>query len=321
LIFGESTAICPTGVGFPNNPNLFGDEHVEAWRAVTDAVHALGGHMFLQLWHCGRNSHPSLQPGNARPFGPSATPPSPEIKTRPGRLPQLTPRALEVSEMPALIDDYREAARRALAAGFDAVEIHAGNGYLLDQFLRDSTNHRTDEYGGSPEKRRRLLLEVTEAVAGVWGADRVGVRISPTNRAGYGMFDSDPQTLFNCVAEGLSSMGIGFVDVVEGETTDHPERTPFDFDALRSRFKGVYIANNRYTFESGNAAIRRGHADIVAFGRPYVANPDLVERFRRGAPLTEMRVFETYNGKGEVGYTDYPTLEDEAIAARAAVQV
>ncbi len=313
LLFGESTAISPTGVGFPNNPNIFGEEHIIAWKAVTDAVHALGGHMFLQLWHCGRNSHPSLQPGNALPFGPSATPPSAEIRVRPGRPAPVTPRELEVSEIPALLEDYRQAAMRAMKAGFDAVEVHAGNGYLLDQFLRTSTNHRTDAYGGAPENRRRLLLEVVEAVAGVWGADRVGVRISPTNRAGYGMFDRDPQTLFNGVAVGLQSLGVGFVDVVEGETTDHPERTPFDFDELRSHFKGVYIANNRYTFDSGNDAIRRGHADLVAFGRPYIANPDLVERFRRGAPLNEMRP-ETYSGQGASGYTDYPGLDSASMA-------
>jgi len=305
LIFGESTAICPTGVGFPNNPNIFGEEHVAGWRAVTDAVHALGGHMFLQLWHCGRNSQPSLQPGNALPFGPSSTPPSPEIKPRPGRPPPVTPRELQVSEIPGLLAGYRAAAQRAMAAGFDAVEVHAGNGYLLDQFLRNSTNRRTDEYGGSPENRRRLLLQVAETVSEVWGEDRVGVRLSTTNRAGYGMFESDPQTLFNCVVDGLQDIGIGFIDVVEGETTDHPERTPFDFSELRSRFRGAYIANNRYTFESGNAAIREGHADLVAFGRPYIANPDLVERFRLGAPLNEMRP-ETYTGEGASGYTDYP---------------
>jgi N-ethylmaleimide reductase len=307
LIFGESTAISPTGIGFPNNPNIFNDDHVAGWRRVTDAVHALGGHMFLQLWHCGRNSQPHLQPGNGLPFGPSATPPSTEIKPRPGRLPPVTPRALEVGEIPALIGDYRNASKRAMAAGFDAVEIHAGNGYLLDQFLRNSTNHRTDAYGGTPENRRRLLLQVAEEVAEIWGADRVGVRLSPTNRAGYGMFDSDPQALFNCVVDGLQALGLGFIDVVEGETTDHPERTPFDYAVLRSRFKGVYMANNGYTLESGNAAIRDGHADMVAFGRPYIANPDLVERFRHGSTLNEMRR-DTYNETGPIGYTDYPPL-------------
>jgi len=308
LIFGESTAISPTGIGFPNNPNIFNDDHVAGWRRVTDAVHALGGHMFLQLWHCGRNSQPHLQPGNALPFAPSATPPSNEIKVRPGRLPPVTPRAIEVEEIPALIADYRAAASRAMDAGFDAIELHAGNGYLLDQFLRNSTNHRTDAYGGSPENRSRLLLEVADAVAEIWGPDRVGVRISPTNRAGYGMFDSDPQSLFECAVDGLQAIGLGFIDVVEGETTDHLERTPFDYAALRSRFKGVYIANNGYTFERGNAAISDGHADMIAFGRPYIANPDLVERFRRGSALNEMRR-DTYTETGPVGYTDYPLLD------------
>jgi len=309
LVFGESTAISPTGVGFGgDHPKIYSEDHAAGWKRVTDAVHAKGSRMFLQLWHCGRNSHPSLQPGNALPFGPSATPPSPEIKVRPGGLPPVTPRELQVSEIPALIEDYRKAAVLAMSAGFDAVEIHAGNGYLLDQFLRNSTNRRTDAYGGSPENRRRLLLEIVEAVAEVWGPDRVGVRISPTNRAGYGMFDTDPQPLFNCVAEGLQEIGIGFLDVVEGETTDHPERTPFDYGELRARFKGVYIANNRYDFEGANAAIREGRADMIAFGRPFVANPDLVERLRIGAELNEMSL-TSYTGTGTLGYTDYPALD------------
>ncbi|MEJ0022133.1 MAG: oxidoreductase [Alphaproteobacteria bacterium] len=263
--------------------------------------------MFLQLWHCGRNSQPHLQPGGVLPFGPSATPPSPEIKVRPGRLPPVTPRALEVSEIPGLLEDYRQAATRAMAAGFDAVEIHAGNGYLLDQFLRNSTNHRTDAYGGSPENRRRLLLQVAERYRRSGGPTASACASRRRTEQATVCSIAIRRPLFNCVVDGLQALGIGFIDVVEGETTDHPERTPFDFDELRARFKGVYIANNRYTFESGNDAIRRGHADLVAFGRPYVANPDLVERFRLGAPLNEMRP-ETYTGKGHSGYTDYPAL-------------
>lgn len=312
LIMGESTCISPTATGFwENNPGIYTDSHVEGWKRVTDAVHSLGGRMFLQLWHCGRNSHPSMQPGNALPVGPSATPPSPEIKYREGSLPPVTPRELQVSEIPGLIEQYRHAARCAMAAGFDGVEVHAGNGYLLDQFLRNSTNKRSDAYGGPPENRARLLFEVTEAVCGVWGQDKVGVRISPVNRAGYGMFDSDPQPLYNCVVDGLQAIGIGFLDVVEGETTDHFEAPPFDFGELRSRFKGAYIANNGYNFERGNEAIRSGHADLVSFGRPFIANPDLIERFRRNAPLNEMSM-TSYTGTGTEGYTDYPTLEADA---------
>jgi len=279
---------------------------------VTDAVHARGTRMFLQLWHCGRNSHPSMQPDGAMPFGPSATPPSPDIKIRPGGLPPVTPRELDVSEIPALLEDYRNAARRAMEAGFDAVEVHAGNGYLLDQFLRNCTNKRTDAYGGSPANRARLLFQVTEAVCEVWGEDRVGVRISPVNRAGYGMHDSDPQSLFTCVVDGLHAIGIGFLDVVEGETTESAVPPEFDYDELRSRFRGIYIANNLYTFAKGNEAVRRGHADLVAFGRPFVSNPDLVDRFKLGAPLSEMRR-ESYTGKGSLGYTDYPALEPPAM--------
>jgi N-ethylmaleimide reductase len=279
---------------------------------VTDAVHAAGSRMFLQLWHCGRNSHPEIQPNNQLPFGPSATPPSAEIKVRPGGHQPVIPRELQVHEVPALLEEYRHAARLAMAAGFDAVEVHAGNGYLLDQFLRGSTNRRTDDYGGSPQNRARLLLEVTEAVAKIWGEDRVGVRISPNNRAGYGMFDPDPQPLFNCVVDGLEALRIGFLDVVEGETTQGEiAPDPFDFDELRARFSGVYISNNGHSFDSGNEAIRSGHADLVSFGRPFVANPDLVERFRQGAPLNEMSML-SYTGSGTEGYTDYPRLPSDS---------
>ncbi len=312
LIMGESTSISPNAVGFsPNNPRIYIEEHAAGWKKVTDAVHARGTKIFLQLWHCGRNSYPSMMPGNTLPIGPSATPPSPEIKIRPGGLPPVTPRELQMDEIPALLGEYRNAARRAMEAGFDAVEIHAGNGYLLDQFLRDCTNKRSDAYGGSPENRARLLLEVAEAVCEIWGESRVGVRISPVNRAGYGMHDSDPQPLYNCVVDGLQAIGIGFLDVVEGETTESAEPPAFDFDELRARFKGVYIANNRYTFESGNKAIASGHADLVAFGRPFVANPDLVDRFRFGAPLNEMSR-ESYTGQGTAGYTDYPRMDNAA---------
>ncbi len=312
LIMGESSSVSPTALGFsPNNPRIYTEEHAAGWKKVTDAVHARGTRMFLQLWHCGRNSHPSMQPGGAMPFGPSATPPSPDIKIRPGGLPPVTPRELRVDEIPALLEDYRNAARRAMEAGFDAVEVHAGNGYLLDQFLRNCTNKRTDAYGGPPANRARLRFEVTEAVCEVWGEDRVGVRISPVNRAGYGMHDSDPQSLYNCVVDGLHAMGIGFLDVVEGETTESAVPPEFDYDELRSRFRGVYIANNLYTFARGNEAVRRGHADLVAFGRPFVSNPDLVDRFKLGAPLSEMRR-ESYTGKGSLGYTDYPALDQPA---------
>lgn len=311
LLIGESSSISPSALGFHgNNPRIYTEKHAAGWKKVTDAVHERGSHMFLQLWHCGRNSHPSMMPGGALPVGPSATPPSPEIKIRPGALPQVTPRQLQVEEVGALLDEYRNAARRALEAGFDAVEVHAGNGYLLDQFLRDCTNKRTDAYGGSPANRSRLLFEVVEAVCEVWGESRVGVRISPNNRAGYGMHDSNPRALYQCVVKGLQTIGIAFLDVVEGETTQGEiAPVPFDFDELRSHFSGTYISNNGHTFDSATQAINRGHADLVSFGRPFIANPDLVQRLLVGAPLNEMRV-ETYTGKGRHGYTDYPTLDE-----------
>ena len=311
LIFAESTAISPTGVGFgKDHAQICTEEQAEGWKRVTDAVHERGGRMFLQLWHCGRNSHPDLQPDNQIPFGPSAIPASSETRIPRGGHEPVIPREMQVEEVPALIEEYRNAARLAMAAGFDAVEVHAGNGYLLDQFLRSSTNQRTDQYGGPPENRARLLWEVTEAVSQVWGEDRVGVRISPNNRAGYGMLDPEPQPLFETVVDGLEKLGIAFIDVVEGETTQGEiEPLPFDFDSLRERFSGVYISNNGHTYESGIAALRSGHADLISFGRPFVANPDLVHRLRIGAPLNQMRL-ESYTGEGSEGYTDYPTLEE-----------
>ena len=313
LIIAESTAISPYAVGFPNSPNIFSEEDVIGWKGVTDAVHAGGGRICLQLWHCGRNAHPSILPDNRQPIGPSATPPPRSMRLVDERLTPVTPRALEVEEMPELIEEYRHAARSAMAAGFDAVEVHAGNGYLMDQFLRDCSNQRTDQYGGSPENRRRLLLEVVEAVAAIWGEDRVGVRISPTNKSGWMMEDSDPQGLFNCVVEGLDEIGIGFLDVVHGETTDQPE-VPFDYSALRARFSGVYIANNGFSAASANDAIAQGRTDLVAFGRPFIANPDLADRFRIGAPLNALDV-EALHLQGERGYTDYPVMEDAALAS------
>ncbi len=310
LIISESTAISNRAISFTDNTRIYTDEHVEGWMRITDAVHAEGGHMFIQLMHCGHNSHTSLQPNGEIPFGPSAIPSRGTIRTAAGpRVPLGTPRALETSEIPSLVREYRDAAVRAKDAGFDGVEIHGGNGYLLDQFLRDSTNKRTDKYGGSFENRRRFLLEVVDAVLQVWDRKRVGVRISPTNPAGYDIWDSDPEGLFTCVVDGLEELKVGFLDVVEGATGTEQDQCPFDFDRLRSRFTGIYIANNRYRFETGNEAIRTGHADMVAFGRPYVANPDLVERFRLGAPLNPVNE-ATLRDKGASGYTDYPLLAD-----------
>lgn len=310
LIMCESTAISARGVGFIDTPGIFTEEQVAGWRRITDAIHAAGGRTILQLWHCGHNSHPSLQPGGALPFGPSAIPAKGSVRTPMGRVPLLTPRELRIDEIPALIEEYRAAARRAMAAGFDGVEVHAGNGYLLDQFLRDSTNRRLDAYGGPVENRRRLLLEVVDAVAGIWGADRVGVRLSPTNPSVYEIRDSDPATLFGAVVEGLDMLGIAFIDVVEGATGNFTAQCDFDFDRLRRLFRGAYIANNGYTLERANRALASGHCDLVAFGRLFVANPDLPRRFALGAPLASVNQDTLYD-KGASGYTDYPTIDEE----------
>lgn len=308
LVFAESTAISPEGAGLVYCPYIFNEEHAAGWKRVTDAVHAKGGHMVLQLFHCGHNLHPSMHPRGEVPFGPSAIPAKGTIRTPEGRLPLATPRELRLEEIPGLIAEYRRAATYAKQAGFDFVEVHSGNGYLLDQFLRDSTNKRTDAYGGPPENRRRLLLEAVDAVVGVWGRDRVGVRISPTNPTTYEIVDSDPENLFGCVVDGLEKAGIAFLDVVEGNTSEPVDSDHIDFDRLRSRFSGVYIANNRHTYDSGNAAIRSGHADMISFGRPFIANPDLVRRFRLGVPLNPLNRANMYD-LGASGYLDYPTLE------------
>ena len=309
LIFAESTAICPKGRGFMDNPIIFDDSHAEAWKLVTEAVHARGCPIFLQLWHVGHNSHPLLQADGGTPIGPCAIPVKGLARTPQGPMPLVTPKAIEVHEIPALLDEYRQAAIRAKKAGFDGVEVHAGNGYLLDQFLRDSTNKRTDEYGGPPENRMRLMLEVVETVAEIWPKNRMAVRISPTNPSQFSIEDSNPEALFSCVVEGLQRAGIGFLDVVEGGLAPYEAQCEFDFSLLRARFKGVYIANNHYTFERGNEAIRSGHADLVSYGRAFLANPDLITRFRLGAPLNEL-VQATRNAPGALGYTDYPLLHE-----------
>ncbi len=305
LIFGESTAVSANGVGVIDTPGIFTEEQVKGWKRVTDAVHAEGGHMFLQLWHCGHNSHPSLLPGGAAPIGPSALPAKGTVRLASGRVQLGTPREIELNEIPNLVDEYRQAAIRAMAAGFDGVEVHAGNGYLVDQFLRDSTNRRTDQYGGPPHNRMRLLFEIVSAVAEIWGVERMGVRISPTNPSIYDISDSDPETLFSLVVDGLQTQGVAFIDVVEGGTGSSDDQCSFDFLKLRGRFTGVYIANNNYTFDSGNSAVREGRADMIGFGRPYVANPALVERSPNGVNLNEVNR-DTIHGSGAVLHVDYP---------------
>lgn len=312
LIITEGANISAQGRGYAFTPGLYNDAQIEGWRRVTDVVHARGGKIFPQLWHVGRISHPSLQPGGALPVAPSAIRPGGDSFTEAGFQPCVTPRALDTAEIPGIVEQYRCAAKNALAAGFDGVEIHAANGYLIEQFLRDSTNRRTDAYGGSRENRARLLLEVTKAVAGVCGGDRVGVRLSPVSPVNGAELDSDPAGTYAYVVEQLNAFGLAYMHVIEG-ATQGPRDVPegFDFQILRRAFNGLYMANNGYDLELAVEARRRNLADLISFGRLYIANPDLVERFRAGAPLN-IPHDSTFFGGGAVGYTDYPSLTSAA---------
>ncbi len=308
LIVTCASQVTPTGVGYPATPGIHTPEQIEGWKLVTDAVHDKGGRIFLQLWHVGRISHPSLQPDGQLPVAPSAIRPAGQAFTYEGLQDFVTPRALETKEIAVVVDQFRKGAENALAAGFDGVEIHGANGYLIDQFLRDGTNHRTDEYGGSLENRTRFLLEVTGAVFSVWGSDRVGVRISPVNSFND-MSDSDPQATFNHVAGALSRLGLAYLHVVEaviGDTLSFDQS--FDFTQVKDAFGGTYIANGGYTLERTETALSEGRVDLVAFGTLYLANPDLPERLQRGGPFNEPNM-NTFYGGGAEGYTDYPFLD------------
>ncbi len=307
LIISEATQVSPQGVGYPGTPGIHSREQVEGWKLVTKAVHGRGGRIFLQLWHVGRISHPSLQPNGELPVGPSAIAPVGDAFTATGLQPFVTPRALETREIPGIVEQYHRGAINALAAGFDGVEVHAANGYLIDQFLRDGTNRRTDRHGGSLENRTRLLLEVANAVVGVWSANRVGVRLSPVSPFND-MIDSSPQQTFGYAAEALNCFGLAYLHVVEMGAED--PRRAFDFTSLRKAFKGAYIANAGYTRERADAVLARGDADLVSFGALFLANPDLPARFAKGAPLNTPDQ-STFYGGGEKGYTDYPFLEPQ----------
>lgn len=307
LIITEATPISVMAHGYPALPGIYTDAQVAGWKKITDAVHAKGGKIVIQLWHVGRISHPSLLPEGALPVAPSAIKPAGKAFTYQGLVDYVTPRALETSELPGIVADYVHATKCALAAGFDGVEVHAANGYLLDQFLRDGTNQRTDQYGGSIENRTRLLLEVVKAVVDVAGADKVGVRLSPVNPFND-MQDSNPQALFNAVATALNQFDLAYLHVVEGGIHGGGIADPFDFDALRKLFKGAYMANLSYDKARGNAVIASGHADAVAYGVPFISNPDLVERFKLDAPLNEADS-STFYGGTEKGYTDYPFMK------------
>jgi len=320
LIITEASQVSPQGLGYPSTPGIYSQEQVEGWRLVTNAVHERGGRIFLQLWHVGRISHPSLQPDGALPVAPSAIAPSGEASTFEGSQPFVTPRALETEEMPGIVEQYRKGAENALAAGFDGVEIHSANGYLLDQFLQDGSNQRTDQYGGSIENRARLLVEVTEAVTSVWGAERVGVRLSPTGTFNS-MYDSNPAALFSYVASALNRFGLAYLHLVEPRAdADALKRWAKDIGNLddkevglaaryfRPIFTGTIISAGGYDREQGNAVLAAGDADLVAYGRLFIANPDLPERFALNAPLNTPDRSSFYGGD-ERGYTDYPSLE------------
>jgi N-ethylmaleimide reductase len=305
LIVSEATQIVPEGQGYISTPGIYSAEQVKGWRLVTRAVHLAGGLMVLQLWHVGRISHPSFQPGGVLPVAPSAIKPNAQAYTAKGFQPIPAPRPLKTDEIPGLVADYAQATKNALDAGFDGVEIHAANGYLIDQFLRDWTNKRTDEYGGSIENRSRFLMEVVDAVCAVAGPKRTGVRISPQNGQND-IGDSDPQTLFNHVAEALSGKDLAYLHVIQGDTSGKPV-PPFDYREIKRLFGGVLMANNGFDKQSANQAIVEGRADLIAFGKPFIANPDLVIRLFLDAPLMEPNRATLYGG-GEAGYTDYPLL-------------
>jgi N-ethylmaleimide reductase len=300
LIITEGSQVSPQGKGYPGTPGIYSAEQVAGWRLVTDAVHRRGGRIFLQLWHVGRISHPSLQEEGALPVAPSAIRPEGNAMTAGGWAPFVEPRALDLDEIPGIVEDYRRAAINAKEAGFDGVEVHGANGYLLDQFLRDGTNKRTDAYGGPVENRARLLLEVVEVVSKVFGAGRVGVRLSPINPFND-IRDSDPQATFDFVARQLGSRGLAYLHVFQAGGD------PFDWRALKTAFGGVFIVNGGYDRTRAEGATETGAAELVAFGVPFIANPDLVERLVKGAPLATANQ-ETFYGGSAVGYTDYPAL-------------
>jgi N-ethylmaleimide reductase len=310
LLISEATNISPQGRGYAFTPGIFSEEQVAGWKKVTDAVHARGGRIVSQLWHVGRFSHPSLQPGGVLPVAPSAVAPEGQTFTETGMQTVPTPRALETNEMAGIVEQYRHAAECAKRAGFDGVEVHAANGYLLEQFIRDSTNQRTDQYGGSVENRVRIVLEVVKAVTNVWGGgDRVGIRLSPvTPEAGNIPLDSDVMGTYGYLIDQLKPFNLMYLHFVEGATgSSRNVPAGVDLQALRTRFNGPYMANNGYDREMAIQARRQGAADFICFGRPFIANPDLVERLKEDAPL-EVAPHSTFYGGGAEGYTDWPTL-------------
>jgi len=308
LIITEATQVSPQAQGYQDTPGLYIQTQIDGWRKVTDAVHAKGGKIFVQLWHVGRISHVDLQPNGAAPIAPSAIRAETKVFVNNGFADTSEPRALALDEIPGIIEDFRQAAANAIKAGFDGVEVHGANGYLLEQFLKDGANQRTDAYGGSVENRARLLLEVTETVSKEIGAERTGVRISPVSPANA-ISISNPQEQYDYVADELNKLDIVYLHVVEGATGGPRDIAPFDYGSLRQRFKNTYMANNGYNTELASAHLAEGKADLFALGRPFISNPDLVERLKTGAALNALDGTTLYGG-GAKGYTDYPTLAD-----------
>jgi N-ethylmaleimide reductase len=310
LIITEATQISEQGAGWDQSPGIHTHTQVKGWQQITEAVHRQGGRIMLQLWHAGRASHPDFQPGGVLPVSSSAIAINGYSHTPNGKKPYLTPRPLELDEIPGVVQQYATATLRAQEAGFDGVEIHAANGYLIDQFLRDGVNQRTDAYGGSMANRARFLLEVTEAVVNAWSGDRVGVKISPGSNVFNDMRDSDPQATFTYAAEALNAFNLAFLDVQEPlpghELAAEGERHS---PAIRSAYRGVLMIGGGYDAELGEAAIANGEADLIAYGVPFIANPDLVQRFRLGASLNPADP-ATFYTRGEKGYLDYPTLAE-----------
>jgi N-ethylmaleimide reductase len=313
LIISEATQVCQEGQGYPGTPGIHSEDQVQGWKKVTEAVHKANGRIFLQLWHVGRISHRSHQPGGNLPVAPSAIKPSGGTFSADWKEVAFeTPRALETDEIPGVVEQFKRGALNAKHAGFDGVEVHGANGYLLDQFLQDGSNQRTDQYGGSIENRARLLLEIIDVAISIWGNGRVGVRLSP-----YGQFndmkDSDPVKLFTYVLDQLNKRGLAYVHLIEPRATNaggsdsNIAGAPDTAEIFRGAFKGVLISAGGYDRESAVLAVKKGVADAVAFGRLYISNPDLVERLKVEAPLNKYDR-STFYGGAEKGYTDYPTL-------------
>jgi len=305
LIISEATQISDQAKGYAWTPGCYTEEQVAAWQPITQAVHDKGGRIVVQLWHVGRISHPSLQPGGAQPVAPSAVTPAGQAFTETGFQPHQQPRTLEADEIGCIVADFAYAATMARKAGFDGVELHGANGYLIDQFLRDGMNRRTDAYGGSIENRTRFLFEVVAAVSDAIGGGRTGIRLSPVTPVNDAR-DSDPAPLFRYAVEGLNRFGLAYLHMIEGATGGPRDVVPgFDFDVLRKTFSGTYMVNNGYNFAMADTAVHEGRADLVAFGRPFIANPDLVERLKISAPLAEADPNTFYGGEDQ-GYIDYP---------------